>query len=54
MILIINDLKFLSILVLPNRYINTENKLMVARGKEGGGMGKINEGNGRERLPVME
>lgn len=39
MILIINDLKFLSILVLPNRYINTENKLMVARWEVGGGDG---------------
>ena len=36
------------------RPINTENKLMVARGKRGGEMCKMGEGEWRYRLPVME
>lgn len=36
------------------RAINTENKLMVARGKGRGGWAKWMKGNGRNRLPVME
>ena len=36
------------------RPINTENKLIVARGKRGGRRAKCMKGTGRHRLPVME
>ena len=34
--------------------VSMENKLMVARGKDGGGMGKRVKRSGRYRLPVAE
>lgn len=36
------------------RPVNTENKLMVGKGKRGGGLGKMGEGEWEYRLPVME
>ena len=36
------------------RPINTENKLLVARGEVGGGMGKMGKVEWRYRLLVME
>lgn len=37
-----------------DRLIDTENKLMGARGEEGGRWAKWVKGSGRDRLPVME